>query len=298
VIGAGVIGQVYAGRLATAGHDITLMARGEHAGDLLKKGIRLDTRGQTATCRVAVTTTAPAGEDYDCVLVAVRFDQLHPALEVARTVSAQQVVTLCNVPDRADRLPVLLGRDQVILAFPGVGGRIGEDGVVHYADVRQQHTSIGKADGAERQLALALRSAQFPVDLVDDMPAWLTTHALFIASVGAAILLSGGDSATLGRDRAATARMVAAVAEAFAALRRQGVRPVPTPLRSIFTAVPRAIAVPYWQRQLRGPMGTQTIAPHIRATRGSELPALTTATRRLLQSSAPTFDALLRDADL
>lgn len=298
VIGAGVIGQAYAGRLAAAGHDITVLARGQRAGTLRERGIRLATREGTQIQPVAIATTAPAGGDYDWALVACRFDQLDSALPIAQDVLAHRVVTLCNIPQGVDRVLAQLGRGRVVLAFPGLGGSLDDEGVVHYAQIRQQRTSVGKAGGIEQPVAGVLREAGFPVSLVDDMPTWLTTHAIFIAGVGAAVLLHAGDSGRLGRDRAATARMVRAVGEGFAALQRQGVRPTPTPLRTIFTVVPRPFAIPYWQRALRGPTGTETIAPHIRATRHSELPALAAAVRDAVGPSAPRLDALLRDAGL
>lgn len=297
VIGAGVIGQVYAGRLAAAGQDVTVLARGDRARTLREHGIQMTTRAGTQTHRVVVATTAPPSGDYDWTIVACRFDQLDSVLPIAMAVRARQVVTLCNVPEGTDRLLAQAGSGRVVLGFPGIGGGI-DAGVVHYTEVRQQRTTIGTAGGAERPLADALRAAGFPVALVDDMPAWLTTHAIFIAGVGAAILLHGGDSGALGRDRAATMRMVRAVGEGFSALRHQGVRPVPAPLRTIFTTVPRAFAVPYWQRQLRGPTGTETIARHVRATRHSELPALAAAVRDMVGPSAPHLDALLHDAGL
>lgn len=114
--------------------------------------------------------------------------------------------------------------------------------------------------------------------------------------VGAAILAAGGDSRALGHDRGRTAAMVAAVGEGFRALRGRGVSPVPAPLRTIFTRVPRAVAVPYRQRQLRGTVGTDTIEPHLLATRTTELPALAAAARRLVGPSAPCLDALPAEA--
>lgn len=99
-----------------------------------------------------------------------------------------------------------------------------------------------------------------------------------------------------GRDRAATGRVVGAVREGFTALARHGIWPTPRPLRFIFTTAPRPLAVSYWCRQFRGPTGTETIAPHVRATRHSELPPLMAAVRDLVGTSAPTLERLLRDA--
>jgi 2-dehydropantoate 2-reductase len=65
----------------------------------------------------------------------------------------------------------------------------------------------------------------------------------------------------------------------------------------IFTVVPRFIAVGYWQKQLRGPIGTVAIAPHMRATRGTELPVLRADVRHLVAGHGPTphLDLLLDD---
>ena len=61
--------------------------------------------------------------------------------------------------------------------------------------------------------------------------------------------------------------------------------------------VPRFIAVRYWQKQLRGPIGTVAIAPHMRATRGTELPVLRADVRHLVAGHGPTphLDLLLDD---
>jgi ketopantoate reductase len=162
--------------------------------------------------------------------------------------------------------------------------------------VSQQHSSVGRNEGSEQPFAQALREAGFVVDIVEDMPAWLITHAVFVTVIGAAVLCAGGDSRALGRDRHATAAMVAAVGEGFRALQARGIHPVPAPLRTIFTIVPRAIAVPYWRRQLLGPTGVDTIAPHVVASRETEFPALAAAVRRILGPSAPKLEVLLTAA--
>lgn len=47
VLGAGVIGQIYAGRLADSGHQVWLLARGETFTALSREGVRLRMRGTT-----------------------------------------------------------------------------------------------------------------------------------------------------------------------------------------------------------------------------------------------------------
>lgn len=298
IIGAGVIGQVYAGRLAAAGHDVTVVARGVTGDQLNAHGIRLTTDDGTTICPVPVVAAPAPDSRFDCAVLAVRFDQLDSAMAAVGNAQVQQVVTMVNLPAGTDQVMDTVGRDRTVLAFPGVGGQRAADGIVRYREVRQQHTMVGRNGGAETPFGTALREAGFAVEVIDDMPAWLTTHAVFIAGVGAALLTAGGDSAALGRDRRRTAQMVTAVGDGFRALRQRGIQPVPAPLHAIFTTVPKLIAVPYWQRQLRGVTGTETIAPHIRATRETELPALVAAVREILGSSAPKLQELLTSAGL
>lgn len=297
VVGAGVIGQVYAGRLGAAGHDVTIVARGATFELLSDRGIHLVTAGATTVHSVGVIQSPSRDDEFDCALLAVRFDQVDSAIDDLAGVDTRQVITFSNMADRSEELRTRLGDNRTVLAFPGVGGSCNDAGQVQYSEVRQQHTTVGRS-GSEQQFVQALRDAQFTVDVVDEMPAWLTTHAVFLTTVAAAILAAGGDSRTLGRDRRATAAMVAAVAEGFQALEIRGIRPVPAPLRTIFTQVPKVIAVPYWQRQLRGRMGVHTITPHVVASRDTELPALATAVRRIVGSSAPGLSALLTSAGL
>ncbi len=297
-IGAGVIGQAYAGRLAAAGHDVTVLARGDRAALLQERGLRLAGRDGTRTHRVDVATTVSAAGGYDWALVACRFDQLDTVRPLVADADARTVTTLCNLPHGGDPLLEQAVPGRLTLGFPGIGGHLDDDGVVHHTVIRRQHTTIGRADGLEDPVVDALRAAGFAVDVEDDMPAWLTTHAVFICTVGAAVLAAGGDSRDLGRDRAGTSRMVRAVGDAFTSLKEQGITPVPAPLRTIFTSVPRPIAVPYWQRQLRGAVGTETIAPHVRATRHTELPALAAAVRETLGPAPQRWDELLREAGL
>lgn len=298
VVGAGVIGQTYAGRLAAAGHQVTILARGFVRERLELSGIRLATTDELTTHPVTVVGSAPAGQHYDAMILAVRLDQLPRAAEDLRHVAAGQVITFGNLPAVPGFLADAFGTDRLLFAFPGVGGYRDDDGTVHYRVVPQQPTTIGAADGAERAFATALTEAGFATTVEDDMPAWLTTHAVFITGAGAAILARGGDSIRLAQDRRATAGMVAAIGQALRALERAGTRPAPAPLRMIFAVLPTAIGTAYWRRQLRGPVGTQTIAPHIVATRHSELPALVGSVRETLGSSAPRFDALLEQAGL
>jgi 2-dehydropantoate 2-reductase len=292
IYGAGVIGQVYGGRLAQAGHAVTLLAKAP--ASLGERGVILRSGDATVRCALPVMTRLSGDEAFDVTLVCVRQDQLAPVLpELARPagVACGQLVFLLNHCTGLTGIRELLGPSRVLFGFPGLGGQRMPDGAVLYTELRQQHTTLER-DG---DVARMLREAGFAVDVYGDMDSWLKTHAVFMTAMGSCVLAAGGSSAALAADRAQVSELVSAVGEGFRALARRGVTVAPRPLRLIFTVVPRFAAVRYWQAQLRGPVGTLAIAPHIRATRDTEFPVLAAEVRKLVAGHGPTphLDRLL-----
>ena len=290
VVGAGVIGQVYAGRLADVGCEVWLLARGSTYARLRADGVRLREDGVDSRPPVRVvnsTTDIPA---VDTVFLAVRADQVTAALPLLVEVHTRVVVTLVNLTDDARAVATQIGMDRVVLGFPGVGGTRTTDGI-EYHRIRQQPTTLGCAGGREQIVAQDLRAAGLNVELAADMEAWLATHTVFIAGVGAAILHSQG-AERLGADRKATARMILSIRDGFTSLAHSGVDVTPSPLRTIFTRVPRLFSVPYWQRQMRSELGTLSLAPHVFATRDTEFPLIAAAARRLAPEARQLSAAL------
>ena len=64
VLGAGVIGSIYAGRLLEAGHEVVLLARGARLADLQAHGlILLDAESGNRKARPVSAVSRPAPED-------------------------------------------------------------------------------------------------------------------------------------------------------------------------------------------------------------------------------------------
>lgn len=293
VLGAGVVGQVYAGRLAAAGHGTWLLARGATHDRLRDRGVRLALDGETTTPPVTVVASAADIPPVDVAYLAVRADQVQDAMPALAEIRAETVVTLVNLAGDAEAVARQIGPDRVVLGFSGIGGTRSDDNIT-YHQIDQQATTLGKAGGREQPVADDLREAGFKVDVVQDAVSWLATHAVFIAGVGAAIV-SAGSSEAVGDDRERTTRMVLSVRDGFRALERRGISVTPTPLRIIFTRVPRPIAVRYWRKQLRGALGRLALAPHVLSTRDTEF-ALLAQQARELTAPAPALDSALTDA--
>ena len=84
VLGAGVIGSVYAGKLLQAGHEVVLLARGPRLVDLQTHGLILeDARSGNRSVLPVPSVSEPLADDhFDLVLVPVRADQLASTLPV------------------------------------------------------------------------------------------------------------------------------------------------------------------------------------------------------------------------
>jgi 2-dehydropantoate 2-reductase len=72
IFGAGAIGGFIGGMLAEGGHDVCLLARGEHLAALRAKGLTVETGGRTLTSRPRVSDRPADLGPQDFVIVAVK----------------------------------------------------------------------------------------------------------------------------------------------------------------------------------------------------------------------------------
>lgn len=125
------------------------------------------------------------------------------------------------------------------------------------------------------------------------MPAWLDTHTLFIAGVGAAVLAAREGAPDVATSRSRARELVRAIGDGFDALQESGCAVRPPALRAIFGRVPTWFAGRYWQRQFAGPTVRVSIEPHVIATRSSEFPQLADRAIGLVGERAPRYRQLV-----
>lgn len=301
VIGAGVIGSVYAAWLQQAGQQVTILARGQRLADLHEHGLIIEDVGTSQVLTTPITTVDHLAPDdaYDLLIVAVRLEQITALLPlITANTATPTVLCLLNNAFGATQFVEAVGPERIVLGFPGIGGR--RDGsTTKYYVLPQQPTTLGEVSGQLtsrlRMLAELIKTTDHRVALTTHIDAWLKTHAVLITCMAAAIDQCGGDSVRLAQNRSAVTRMVQAIREGFRALQAQGIPVTPQNLSVLFGWMPQWFAVRYWQRALQGPMGTLAIAPHVRAARG-EMAALATQVLTLVQPSSvptPTLHQLL-----
>src|SRR5471030_2897055 len=99
VFGAGVIGQIYAGRLSAAGHTVTLVCRKSTAARLEATGIILCRNGVIGTpVFPKIVAHADDAGLVDVALIAIRRDQVIAAIPELRRIRATTVVSLIDLP--------------------------------------------------------------------------------------------------------------------------------------------------------------------------------------------------------
>jgi 2-dehydropantoate 2-reductase len=292
IVGAGVIGTVYGAHLAAAGDMVSVLSHGSRTDEVAASG--LSARDVVSGERVGakVTVVPDTSKAYDIILVAVRRDQLASACAgLADAAGKPAVVFLGNNPAGRPALAGDLPGD-LYLGFPGVGG-VMADGTADYVRIRQQPTALQEAsDPRLAALESALSSRGFAVQRVPDMDGWLAYHAVFVACIAAALRRCETDPIRLAADRMTLTLMCQAITEAFGALRKIGTAGLPRNLAVLHSPLLRTVAVRYWAKTMRSPMGELCFAAHCRHA-DAEMRALghDMATRI---TDSPAVTALLR----
>ncbi|HEY2187856.1 MAG TPA: 2-dehydropantoate 2-reductase N-terminal domain-containing protein [Caldimonas sp.] len=284
VLGAGTQGTLYGVRLASAGHSVLLIARGQRAAELRSLGATIEhaLSGRRQVIRLPVAEELSSDVRAELCLVTVRREQLGrvlPSLRAARGID--RVVFMVNHACGSGLLFSALERGRIVLAFPGVAGSI-ENGVDRYVEVTEQPTVI---EATAPDVGEILRDAGFRVSLVRDMDSWLRRHAVFVTAVSGALYEVGGDAHHLSSDSARVRSIIVAVREGWAAMDGQAVAAAPWALRAIFQWVPLPFATTYWKRLLASPRGEFYFARHTRHA-AKEMAALAGDVRGLVPNEA------------
>lgn len=235
VVGAGVIGSIYGGRLAENGAEVTFLARGKRLEELRTMGLRLQ-RMDRKNGRKEEEVSPPirlierlSSEDiYDYIFVTLRAEQVMEALPQLAGNRSETFVFMVNNAWGYEAWEQALGRGRVLPAFPGAGGCI-ERGIVQYNLVQRcvQPTTLGEVDGTRtprlRTLQRLLAKAGFPTSIQHNMDAWQKTHLALVVPMACAIYYDGGDNYSLANNREALLLTSKSLRENLAFLRRAGI---------------------------------------------------------------------------
>jgi 2-dehydropantoate 2-reductase len=202
VYGTGGVGGYFGGRLAQAGADVHLIARGTHLEALQRDGLRVKSVRGDFTADVPVTDNPTDIGPCDFVLFTVKsFDtedaarELHPLLD-----EETAVISLQNGLDNEEKLATEIDPEHVMGGVAYIFSTISEPGVIEHTGGPTSVT-IGELDGersdrAERFLELCDRTDGIEAKLSTAILIDLWKKAAFIcahAGMTAAVRLPVGE---------------------------------------------------------------------------------------------------------
>ena len=160
IYGAGGVGGYYGARLAQAGADVHLIARGAHLRALKEEGLRIRSPKGDAELRLPATENAEDIGPSDYVLFCVKsFDTEKAAARLPSLLKADTaVISLQNGVDNEEKIGAAVGLDYVMGGASFIMSTISEPGVIEHVGELSRMV-FGELDGkpsdrAERWLAL------------------------------------------------------------------------------------------------------------------------------------------------
>lgn len=246
IFGAGVIGSVYAGKLALAGHSVSVLARNERLKELELNGLLLSENGKkTVKTNVTVISELKTDDIYDYIFVTLRKDQLKGALHLLGQNQSKNFVFMVNTSSGYSDWIGKIGMERVIPAFPGAGGKV-ENGIVYYSLTSGfvQPTTLGEIDGKAthriNELVKILRNAGFPTSISKKMDSWQKSHIAMVCPLAYGIYFDGGNNYTFSKNKMAIIQMNKALKETFRFLKNSGIGVEPAKL-NIISLIPLPI---------------------------------------------------------
>jgi 2-dehydropantoate 2-reductase len=134
VFGTGGVGGYFGGKLAQAGVDVRLVARGPHLESIRQNGLRVRSVRGDFDVRVPATDDPAEIEPCDYVLFCVKsFDTDEAGARLAPLLhSATAVVSLQNGVDNEEKIAAHIGRDHVMGGVSYIFSSIAEPGVIDH----------------------------------------------------------------------------------------------------------------------------------------------------------------------
>ena len=221
VFGAGAVGSYYGGRLAEAGHDVTLVGRRAHMAAIRSDGLKIESSVYpTATSHPNAVECFPDDFDPDIVLLTVKaFDSTTAAATLKGAIRPRtRILSLQNGVDNhlaaSEELGVMVYPTVVYVAVglkePGVVRHLGRGEIVLPAEL---------AD-----LAPVFDEARIPVKTSDNIDGMLWNKLLLNASMNALSMITGASFGELAASSDAESVVRGAVAEVLAVSRARDIR--------------------------------------------------------------------------
>ena len=186
IIGAGPVGCAFAVHLVKAGHEVTIVGRGqrlaalqENGGVLAKKSEKATEITKTPVKAVSSLDTTQAAR-WDLVLLTITEHQFDDRLlaTLQACPDSTQILFMFNTFASLDRYLDVLGKERCIMGFPAVMASFYDGALVHKFLGFGQVTIVSAPEWRTLFAAAGIPCVHEP-----DMQSWLRTHAAIAVGI-------------------------------------------------------------------------------------------------------------------
>jgi 2-dehydropantoate 2-reductase len=231
IVGCGAMGSVYAGLLASAGHEIWAIDRWqEHVDAMRARGLRLEGKSGDRTVQVHATTDPRDAGPCDLVILATKAMQVAQAAESCKPLLDLDtaVLSIQNGLGGPDAAAGVLGRSRVMVGVVGgFGASIKAPGHAHHNGM--ELVRLGELDGVGitprlERIAEVWRSGGFKVKCFEDIGQLVWEKLLCNCAYSGPCGVSGLTVGEVMNDPELSAVSGRCAAEAHAVAKASGIR--------------------------------------------------------------------------
>lgn len=232
IVGAGGVGGCVGGYLALAGHDVTLIARGEHLKEIKSKGLTVNSAEKGSfNVKVDACTMEEFTGTADVIFVCVKYYSIKEAIDFVKRAadSHTAVIPLLNVFGTGERmqseLPNVTVTDGCIYIYsyiekPGVIAKPSEIFKIYFGLRQGQSSNI-----TDRLITVEndLKQAGIEAYLCDNIKKETFRKFTYVSPIGAAGLLCNAVAADFLKEGEARDTVVAMMGELLSLGRAMGI---------------------------------------------------------------------------
>lgn len=221
IFGSGGVGGYFGGRLAQAGEDVTLVARGEHLRAIRTTGLRVDSpEGNFLINPARATDSVSEVGEVDLVILGVKAWQVPEAARAIKPIvdANTTVLPLQNGVDAVGELIAELGTTPVVGGLCKIVSFVVEPGHIRHAGFAPS-VVIGELDNRRSDRIVAIEEtfnhAGINTKIAGDIQVALWMKFLFIASFSGVGAIANAPAGVLRNDPELRARMLRAMSETY-----------------------------------------------------------------------------------
>ena len=253
MLGAGGIGGYYAARLAEAGHQVVLTARGDHLAALQANGLTVDYEGQVfhhslPACHHQDLVRDYKADDFDLIVIALKSTATSTVMtELSEWLKAGSVpvLSLQNGVDNEPLISEVVGEGRVLGGLAvRIGGHITEPGKVFAEGVAQivvgawpQQQPDDSRMALLKKLEIAFNEAGIPATVTEDIRYELWRKLVINNGVNPLSALTLLDTRSLTRHPEFGKMVYGMMAETVEASRADGVNLTQRDLDDVFELI-------------------------------------------------------------